>query len=211
MEKDGSIEVKIATLKNKARINEVVDIHMQSFTGFFLTFLGKGFLRQLYKGFIEHENSGLLVAVEEDTIIGFLAYSEELSSFYKYLLRRHFISLAWYAGIAFIRRPKIFLRLIRAFSYSKDAKRNEKYVELSSIGVLPKEEGKGVGSKLISTLKRKVDASKYQYIKLETDAMDNEAANGFYKKNGFVLEHVYETHEGRKMNEYRYYFSEEAV
>ena len=43
MEKDGSIEVKIATLKNKARVNEVVDIHMQSFTGFFLTFLGKGF------------------------------------------------------------------------------------------------------------------------------------------------------------------------
>ena len=39
--------VRIGTLKNKNRIPEVVDVHMQSFTGFFLTFLGKGFLNQL--------------------------------------------------------------------------------------------------------------------------------------------------------------------
>ena len=32
-------------------INQIVDIHMKTFTGFFLTFLGKGFLKQLYKGF----------------------------------------------------------------------------------------------------------------------------------------------------------------
>lgn len=197
--------MKIVTLKNKSRINEVVDIHMRSFTGFFLTFLGKGFLRQLYKGFIEHENSGLLVAVEDDKIIGFLAYSGELSSFYKYLLRKHFISLVWYSSIAFIRKPKIFLRLIRALRYSEDAKRGEKYVELSSIGVLPEKEGKGVGSQLICALKGKVDPSKYQYIKLETDAKDNMAANGFYKKNDFVLVHEYVTNEGRRMNEYRYY------
>ena len=197
--------MKIATLKNKARINEVVDIHMQSFPGFFLTFLGKGFLKQLYKGFVEHENSGLLVAVENDKIIGFLAYSGNLSSFYNYLLKRHFLSLAWHAGIAFVRKPKIFLRLIRAFSYSEDAKRDEKYVELSSIGVIPKMEGKGVGSQLIKGLKRKVDGEKYRYIKLETDAENNEAANCFYQKNGFVLDHEYVTHEGRKMNEYRFH------
>lgn len=203
--------MRIATLKSKARINEVVDIHMQSFTGFFLTFLGKGFLKQLYKGFIEHENSGLLVAVENDKIIGFLAYSGDLSSFYKYLLKRHFLPLAWHAGIAFIRKPKIFLRLIRAFSYSEDAKRDEKYVELSSIGVLPEMAGKGVGTQLMRSLKRKVDGEKYRYIKLETDAENNEAANSFYRKNEFMLDHEYVTYEGRKMNEYRFYLSEAAI
>lgn len=203
--------MKTATLKSKARVNEVVDIHMQSFTGFFLTFLGKGFLRQLYKGFIEHENSGILVAIEENKIVGFLAYSGDLSGFYKYLIKRHFISLGWYAGIAFIRKPKIFLRLIRAFEYSNEAKRKEKYVELSSIGVSPEKEKKGVGSNLIGALKSKVNVGKYQYIKLETDARNNEAANGFYRKNGFVLDHEYVTREGRRMNEYRFYLSEEVV
>ena len=203
--------MKIATLKNKSRVNEVVKVHMQSFKGFFLTFLGKGFLKQLYKGFVEHENSGILVAVENDKIIGFLAYSGDLSSFYKHLLKRHFLPLAWHAGIAFIRKPKIFFRLMRAFGYSEDAKRDEKYVELSSIGVLPEMEGKGVGSQLIKGLKRKAYGGKYQYIKLETDAENNEAANSFYQKNGFVLDHEYVTHEGRKMNEYRVYLSEASV
>ena len=44
-----------------------------------------------------------------------------------------------------------------------------------------------------------------EYIKLETDADGNEKANHFYQKNGFVLHHIYETPEKRKMNEYRFY------
>lgn len=197
--------MKVATLKNKSRIEEVVDIHMKSFSGFFLTFLGRGFLKRLYQGFVEHKDSGLLVAADKDRIVGFLAYSGNLSDFYKYLIQRHLISLAWYAGIAFIRKPRIFFRLIRAFGYSKGAKREEMYIELSSIGVSPEAEGKGIGSKLISALKSKADVEKYRYIKLETDAENNKGANCFYKKNGFALDHTYVTHEGRKMNEYRYY------
>ena len=42
------MEVTVTLLKDKEKINEVVDIHMKSFSGFFLTFLGKGFLKQLF-------------------------------------------------------------------------------------------------------------------------------------------------------------------
>ncbi len=208
--------MKIGTLKNKNRIPEVVDVHMQSFTGFFLTFLGKGFLKQLYTGFMNHPSSGLIVAIEDDKIEGFLAYSDDLSSFYKYLIKRRLIPFAWYAGCAFLKNPKIMFRLLRAFTYSGEAKRTEKYIELSSIGVLPETEGTGIGSGLITALKRKASAlnedqvEKYKYIKLETDAVDNEGANHFYQKNGFVLNNTYETPEGRKMNEYRYYIGKEA-
>lgn len=198
--------IKITTVKNKKRVDEVVEIHLQSFPGFFLTFLGKGFLKQLYKGFIEYEGSGLIVAVnKENQIVGFLAYSDNLSGFYKYLVKHHLVSFAWYAGLGFLKNPRIFFRLFRALSYSKEAKRGEAYVELSSIGVLPEMEGNGIGSKLILALKSKVVSNKYMYIKLETDAEHNEGANCFYQKNGFLLDHMYETHEGRKMNEYRYY------
>ena len=51
-----------------------------------------------------------------------------------------------------------------------------------------------------------IDFSKYSYITLETDAVDNEAANKFYQKNEFVLARTFETRQGRKMNEYRYSF-----
>lgn len=85
-----------------------------------------------------------------------------------------------------------------------EAKREEKYVELSSIGVDPNIKSKGIGSLLIDSLKRKVDFTKFAYINLETDAVDNEGAIHFYEKNGFVRERMFETDEGRKMYEYRF-------
>ena len=56
----------------------------------------------------------------------------------------------------------------------------------------------------ISKLKEDVDFNAFEYIALETDAENNEAANKFYLKNGFTLANEYQTREGRKMNEYRY-------
>lgn len=208
--------VKIVELKNRDRIPEVVEVHMRSFSGFFLTFLGKGFLKQLYTGFMNYQGSGLLVAIDNNKVKGFLAYSDDLSGFYKYLIKKKFLPFAWYAGCAFLRKPQIIVRLLRAFAYSDDAIRSEKYIELSSIGVLPETEGIGVGSKLITVLKTKAATlnkkqnEKYEYIKLETDAIDNDGANYFYQKNGFLLDHEYETPEGRKMNEYRYYLGKEG-
>ena len=202
------MEVTITILNDKNKIDEIVDIHMQSFSGFFLTFLGKGFLKELYNGFLEEKNSNLIVASDTNgKMFGFLAYSNNLSSFYKYLIKKHLISFGWYAMLGFLKNPKIFFKLIRAFTYSQKAKREEKYIELSSIGVLPVKENSGIGSKLINYLKE-LDFQGYQYIKLETDAINNENANNFYKKNKFIVSRSYSTPEGRIMNEYRYYLEE---
>ncbi len=43
-------------------VDNIVDIHMKTFTGFFLTFLGEGFLKHLYKGFIKHNESNVIGA-----------------------------------------------------------------------------------------------------------------------------------------------------
>jgi len=186
-------------------VETVVDIHMKTFTGFFLTFLGKGFLKELYRGFIEHKYSNLIIAKDEESvIIGFLAYSEDMSSLYKHLLKHGFFQFAFYAFLAFIKKPKILFRLLSAFGKSEEVKREESYIELASIGVLPDKKSRGVGSEMITRLINNVDFSKFAYISLETDAENNEYANKFYQKNGFVLRRVYKTKEGRKMNEYRY-------
>lgn len=189
---------------NQRELDDIVRIHMETFTGFFLTFLGKGFLKQMYKGFIAHNNSGLIVAKNEKGIVGVLAYSEDLSAFYKYLIKTRLIPFAWYSLGAAISRPSAMFRLIRAFLKPGEAKRVERYIELSSIGVAPETKGQHVGSMLIDKLKEKFDSEKFAYINLETDAVDNYGANIFYVKNGFVLTREFETPEGRKMNEYRW-------
>lgn len=197
------MEIKIASAKEKDVIKKVVEIHIKTFNGFFLTFMGKGFLRQMYSSYAQYDDAGLLVAYEDDTPVGFLAYSSDMSGLYKYMIKRKLIPFAWYSLCAFFRKPMVFMRLLRAFLKPSEAKRNEKYVELASIGVSPECKSKGVGSALISELRRITDFNMYRYITLETDAVNNEIANNFYKKNGFELYREYKTREGRKMNEYR--------
>lgn len=198
------MEIKIASAKEKDVIKKVVEIHIKTFNGFFLTFMGKGFLRQMYSSYAQYDDAGLLVAYEDDTPVGFLAYSSDMSGLYKYMIKRKLIPFAWYSLCAFFRKPMVFMRLLRAFLKPSEAKRNEKYVELASIGVSPDVKSNGIGSKLIDTLKKDIDFKKFKYITLETDVIDNDIANRFYKKNGFSVVREFVTKEGRPMYEYRY-------
>lgn len=199
------LKVRLVNKKEKDIINQVVQIHLDTFRGFFLTFMGKGFLKQMYGAYCSHEPSRLLVSFNEDGMVaGFLAYSTDVSGLYKYMIKRRLIPFAWYSLGAFCRNPKIFIRLIRAFLKPSESKREEKYVKLTSIGVDPNIKSKGIGSEMISEMKKMIDFEKYAYISLETDAEGNDNVNKFYVKNGFVLADTYQTNEGRKMNEYRY-------
>lgn len=200
------ITIKKIERKEKAIIKEIAMIHMQTFEGFFLTFMGKGFLKTMYQTYCRHEFSNLLGAFDMNgRLIGFLAYSKDMSGLYKYMIKHSLIPFAWYSLGAFLRKPKVFFRLIRAFLKPTEAKREEKYIELSSIGVDPIAKSQGTGSQLINYLKDLEKSSNCRYISLETDADNNESANAFYVKNGFKLERTYFTKENRKMNEYRYY------
>ena len=198
------ITVREVKSTDKKLINDIVTIHLNTFTGFFLTFMGRGFLNQMYRSYCDHGESGLLVAEDNGKAVGFLAYSGNFSGLYKFMIKTRLILFGWYSVGAFFRRPSAFMRIIKAFMKPGEVKRKEKYVELSSIGVDPTIKSKGVGSRLIDELKKIVDFNKFAYITLETDAVDNDGAIHFYEKNGFVQERMFETNEGRKMYEYRF-------
>ena len=185
-------------------IDQVVDIHVTAFPGFFLSFMGPGFLKQMYHSYCEHDGSGIIVAYCDDRPVGFLSYSLDMSGLYKFMIRRRLLKFGWYAFGAFLRKPTIALRLLRSFLKPSESSRSEKYVELSSIAVRPDFSSGGIGTALISELKNIVEGSDAEYISLETDAVNNEAANSFYLKNGFVLSREYVTPENRRMNEYRF-------
>lgn len=198
------VTIREVKSNEKELINEIVTIHLNTFTGFFLTFMGRGFLKQMYQSYCDYDESGLLVAEEDGKALGFLAFSSNFSGLYKFMIKTRLIKFGWYSIGAFFRRPSAFMHIISAFLKPGEAKREEKYVELSSIGVDPNVKSKGIGSKLIDALKDNVDFNKFAYINLETDAVDNEGAIHFYEKNGFVRERMFETDEGRKMYEYRF-------
>lgn len=198
------ITIREAKPDEKKLLNDIVTIHLNAFNGFFLTFMGRGFLKQMYSSYCDHLESGLFVAEENEKAIGFLAYSENFSGLYKYMIKTRLIPFGWYSVGAFLRRPSAFMHIIRAFLKPSKTKRLEKYVEISSIGVDPQISSRGVGTLLIDELKKQVDFEKFAYITLETDALNNDGAIHFYEKNGFIRERMYETEEGRKMYEYRF-------
>ncbi len=198
------VTIREVKSEEKKIIDEIVTIHLNTFTGFFLTFMGRGFLKQMYQSYCDHEESGLLVAEDGEKSIGFLAYSSDFSGLYKFMIKTRLVQFGWYSMGAFFRRPSAFMHIIKAFLKPSEVKRKEKYVELSSIGVDPNAKSNGIGSRLIEELKKLVDFEKYAYITLETDVVNNEGAIHFYEKNGFIRERMFVTDEGRKMYEYRF-------
>ena len=185
-------------------IKSIAELHKRAFPSFFLTQLGVPFLRTLYAGYIEDRASGIIVAEQNERLVGFIAYSNDYPRFYKGLIKNHLIKFAFCSAGAAIRHPSFITRLLGAFKKSESVVKQEKYVELASICVDPDIESKGVGSALIDYLKGIVDFDKLAYINLETDADGNDGVNRFYEKNDFKLERQYMTSEGRRMNEYRF-------
>lgn len=187
-----------------ARTDELARLHKRAFPVFFLTQLGIPFLKTLYKGYLEDKESGIIIAESKGRILGFIAYSNNYSEFYRGLIKHSIMQFAMCAFFASLRHPSFIKRLLGAFKKSDSVARKEKYVELASICVNPGIKGHGLGTKLIDALKSRVDFSYYEYINLETDAENNEYAIRFYEKNGFERAREYTTNEGRRMIEYRY-------
>ena len=197
----GMIDIRNVSKMNTKEISRIAELHKAAFPAFFLTQLGLPFLKSLYAGYIEDDESGIIVAEEENRLVGFVAYSKNYPLFFKKLVKHHLIRFAICSIGATIRHPSFARRLLGAFKKSDSVVKREQYVELASICVDPSMEKKGIGSSLIDYLIEMVDFNKYAYINLETDAIDNEDVNRFYKNKGFRLEREYTTPEGRKMNE----------
>lgn len=189
---------------DQAYIRELANLHSRAFPDFFLTQLGGPFLRTLYKGYLDDPNSGIIVAEENHSLLGFIAYSNDYPEFYKRLIKERIVQFAWCSFLAVLRHPTFTKRILGAFKKSESVQKTEKYVELSSICVKPEMSGMGIGSALIDYLKSIVNFAQYSFISLETDADNNSAANRFYVTNGFKLDRQYTTAENRRMNEYHY-------
>ena len=199
-----NFRVRNVDSSEKRLINEVVRLHKKVFDGFFLSTMTNSFLRTLYTSFCEHNKSVLMVAFDDERPRAFMAYSWDTSGVYAYMLKHHLVSFMWNSFIAVLKKPSTILKFFRAVNMPKESERDENYVKIFSLGVDPDCWGKGYGAMLLDELKHLVDHSEFEYITLETDADNNEAANKFYQKNGMRLSSVFTTPEGRRMNKYHY-------
>jgi ribosomal protein S18 acetylase RimI-like enzyme len=183
-------------------IDQCVDVHMRSFEGFFLTFLGKNFLELLYKSIIEDPSGIGFVYLTSNEVAGFVFGSTQPTGFYKRILKKKFLQFGFAALGAIIRKPIILFRLLRVFSLANQEINQPGRGTLMSIAVDPDHQGKSIGKELVLSFLKESKKKGCQSIDLTTDAVENDSVNDFYKRMGFSLNRTFTTPENRKMNEY---------
>lgn len=180
----------------------IVDIHLRSFQGFFLTFMGASFLTLLYRATITDPSGIGIIAEQNNKITGFVTGTSQPSGFYNRLLKKHLLGFGVASLQGFLRKPSILPRLLRAFSMPGQPLPAENCSTLMSVAVDPDCQNQGVGKLLVNAFLEEARSRESQFVNLTTDSVNNEATNHFYQTLGFELFRKYSTPEGRVMNEY---------
>ena len=195
--------INIVPIKT-VHVQQVVDVHMQAFPEFFLTFLGPKFLREFYNSF-SYESTGIgFVAEDAETgdALGVIVGPLVPDGYFKRLLQRRWWAFCLASAIAIFKRPIIIKRLFRALFYRGESPSGPQRALLSSIAISPQSQGHGIGQALVKTWVEEVKRRGCTGCYLTTDANDNDKINSFYQKLGWNIESTYTTPEGRVMNRY---------
>jgi ribosomal protein S18 acetylase RimI-like enzyme len=183
-------------------IKSVIDVHIQSFRGFFLTFLGRDFLSELYRGIITDSSGIAFVAISENCVVGFVAGTDQPAGFYERLIRRRWWRFGLYAFPVVLKKPSASFRLWRALSMPKIVTKEQSRGTLMSIAIMPGQQSKGIGQLLVKSFLEESIKRGLKKVDLLTDKLNNDSANSFYLRQGFNLLRSFTTPEGREMNEY---------
>ncbi|WP_447952007.1 N-acetyltransferase family protein [Chryseobacterium koreense] len=187
------MNVRVATKKD---IDSIVEVHLERFSSFFLTSLGKPFLKTFYKAFLK--NPGILLVLEDEGIVkGFAAGSRDNRSFFRKLLKNNWVEFAQAGMKILLTNPAALKRM--ASNAGKSEKNNLIFAELLSIATLKNK--KGYGKILLDEFEKEIEKENRENlpISLTTDFEENEKTVQFYKDCGYEINDVFESYHGRKM------------
>jgi GNAT superfamily N-acetyltransferase len=184
-------------------VDGVVAIHLRAFPTFFLSILGSRFLRCLYSEIIADPSGIAWQCSHNGQMVGLVAGTSEPTNFYRRLLTRRWWRFGLAAIAPILRRPSIIPRVLNAFRKPSESRRLSGHGELMSIAVCPEAQGKGIGRLLVGAFLSECRRRGLEGVSLTTDAAENGAVNGFYRRLGFSVSQSFATAQGRLMNEYQ--------
>lgn len=191
MFKEEKLEYQIIEI-SKDYMEQVVQVHLAAFPGFFLSELGNDVLRVFYKSLLQ-DNKTLFYGVKNDGgLVGFFAASLKPTGLYRRLFFKNISRFVLPLFFAFWKNFILFKKMITSASSSSKLEVSTTYpVSLLSICVSPDHAGKGIGKILLSTLEKELQLRKLHGYYLTTDAKNNNATNQFYLNSGFKLNGSY--------------------
>lgn len=179
---------------------QVVNVHKDSFKGFFLTELGDHFLT-VYYDCVRKDKKGILVGLyDESQLCGFIAATTLSKGFNKQLIIKNFSRFSLIGLRLFFTQIRSLVRLLKNFTKTSRQVQDEgEYAELLSIGVTAKKQGQGIGKKLLIQFENEMRLKGCSSLSLTTDYHENEKTIQFYKGLGYSTYYDFMAYPNRKM------------
>lgn len=183
-------------------VDIVAALHVSELPGSFLAQLGTRFLQLLYRRLMLSPAAVLLVASEQERVIGFVAGTEDTSSFYKEFLRRDGLRAAVTAAPRAVRHGR---RIAETLGYSRRMASSGPTAtgvdalppaELLSLAVARVARRRGVGTALVQELQAELERRGVAALRVVV-AADNAPAIQAYRTCGFTDAGRVQVHRGQ--------------
>lgn len=176
----------IKTASYNDEIKAVALIHYECINLGFLSKLGPGFLFYLYLSMQNCDEIDLIVAKDEQTVIGFITGATTLKPVLNYMLRHHFFRVI----LSIIPHLFSIANLKKIFELANYTNINEQIgyhpeAELLSLAVKEEFRGTGVSQDLFLALKERFKIKEHKQFKIIVGE-ELKAAQLFYKKMGAI-------------------------
>jgi len=170
----------------------IARLHARQITTGFLSTLGSGFLRRLYRRINRSPVAFVIVADNGRGVIGFVAGSTDMAGLYRSFLWRDGLFIA--APLAW-RMIGSWRRALETGRHSGASAQRGRGSELLSIAVDPAWQGHGIGQMLVEAFLVSTRDRGQEAAHVVVGA-DNEPAIALYRRNGFNIVERFELHAG---------------
>ena len=179
---------------------QVATLHIQAISTGFISSLGSAFVTALYESIAAAPTSFGFVVIENDKLVGFAAFTSNLSALYKSVLYKHGVRFAFLLAAKLISARRIKSLFETLLYPKKTTQGGGPAAEILAICVRPENRGQGLAEQLI-----RKGLERYRQMGIDNAkvlvAAENAPANKLYQKCGFHLHSQIDSH-GVKSNLY---------
>lgn len=179
-------------------LRAIGNLHYKCIDLGFLSKLGTKFLFYLYKAMSVSDDVVVIVAKDQDHVIGFISGTQgSFYNVYKNLIKRHFFSVSLVL-IPRLFRFSNFKKILEILFYTKEENNLSDLpkAELLSLAVAKEYRGSGVSQELFIMLADHFKEVKINNFKIIVGE-DLNGAQKFYEKMGAIRERALEVHSGK--------------
>ncbi|QSR30588.1 GNAT family N-acetyltransferase [Nocardioides sp. S5] len=194
-----------------ADLEFVVDEHLAHFPDNVFGQMGRRFLTEYYRTFLDGPHAEAVVTVAEGSRVGYLVGILDVREHRRLVRKFHSRRLAWHATAALARRPRMAAGLVRrrisvrltALRSRAGANGNgsEAIAVLSHVAVRAEARGLGLGTSMILQFVERAQNSGAQTVSVATRA-GTAGAGELYRQLGWKLTRERDTFDGRRIELY---------